>query len=129
MEKWFLNKITFRGFKLGLVMVGVSYFAYLTIKNPSVWAINLVIWPIAALIIFDRGHARAIDEANRAVKHLKGRSEQADLMLYLLSSEKLRLAKTKLLILKHDFPNEKEALEIAANAIDSYLEKKPWWHI
>jgi len=96
--------------------------------NPSLWAINLIIFPIALLVVFDRGHAKAIDQAYNAVKHLKGRSEQADLMLFLISSEKLNLAKTKLIILGKDFPEEKESIEIAANAIDKYLEKKPWWH-
>jgi hypothetical protein len=128
MENSLLNKITLRGFKLGLVSIAVLYFAYLTFKDPNVWAINLVLWPIAALVIFDYGHAKSIDKAYKATKHLKGRSEDADLMLFHLSNENIELAKVKLLLLKYKYPEEIESITIAENAIENYLNKKPWWH-
>ncbi|MBL4622775.1 MAG: hypothetical protein JKY89_10290, partial [Immundisolibacteraceae bacterium] len=106
-----IKKITARGFKIGVVSVAVSFFAYLTLDDPRVWPINLIIWPICLLVIFDRGYSRAIDVAYGAVSHLKGKSDRADQMLVLLSGGKLKLVKTHLLMLKHELPEEKESID------------------
>jgi hypothetical protein len=124
----FFDVITVRSFKLGLVTVGILFFAYLTLENPSIWMINLIIWPLGLLVVFDRGHAKAIDRSYKAVKHLKGKSDRADLMITMLCMNKLNLAKTHLISLEHDFPEEKESIEIAMKALNAYLEKEPWWH-
>ena len=123
-----LNKITVRGIKIGVVSIGLLYFAYLTYEDPKVWAINLILWPICLLVIFDRGHAKTTDAVYKAVKHLKGKSERADLILVLLGAEKLEQVKMQLMMLKQELPSEMESIEIANDAIESYLKIKPWWH-
>jgi len=123
-----IEKFTVRGFKLSLVTFVVSVLALWTLIDPKVWGVNLIIWPIALLIIFDRGHAKAIDSAYREIKHLKGKSDEADLMLVLFAQHNLKLAKTKLLLLGVDFPEDKLSIDRAIKAIDEYLKKKPWWH-
>ena len=122
------EKITVRRLKLSFIAFAVLSFALWTLIDPKVWAVNLIIWPIALLIIFDRGHAKAIDSAYREIKHLKGKSNEADLMLVLLAQQNLKLARTKLLLLGVDFPEDKLSIDRAINAIDEYLQKKPWWH-
>jgi hypothetical protein len=122
------EKTTVRRFNLSLVAFVVSAFALWTLIDPKVWAVNLIIWPIALLITFDRGHAKAIDDAYREIKHLKGKSNEADLMLVLLAQQNLKLARTKLLLLGVDFPEDKLSIDRAISAIDEYLKKKPWWH-
>ena len=123
-----IKKITVRGFRIGVVSVAVSFFAYVTFDDPRVWPINLIIWPICLLVIFDCGYSKAIDVAYEAVSHLKGKSDRADQMLVLLSGGKLKFVKTHLLMLKQEFPEEKESIETANYAVDDYLNKQPWWH-
>jgi hypothetical protein len=119
--------MTLRGFKLSVVSLGVLYFTYLTIENPQIWTINLVLWPLCLLVVLDRGHVKAIDRAYGAVKHLKGKSERADAMLIALSSERLKSAKIYLIHLQIDFPEEEKPIEEAISALDTYLTKQPWW--
>jgi hypothetical protein len=120
--------VTVRGIKLAVVTIAVVFAAYLTYEEPKRWGINLLIWPIALLIIFDRGHSKAIDGAYSALKHLKGKSDATDLVLYYIANEKLELAKSKLIQLKEDFPDENESIEIAVSELERYLDTKPWWH-
>ena len=113
-------------------VVMIILVALITVYDPTIWQINLITVPLGLIVILFSRYAKPLDDAYLAVKHLKGKSERADLMLYLLKPflrkdvSNLRLIQTHLKILIVDFPEDKNSLNKAWELIDMYLKRTPW---
>ncbi len=118
-----------RKLNITLISIGSAFFIYQVIENPGMWILLAIYLPISVIVVFDSGRAEAIDKAYNAVKHLKGKSEQADLMLMALARQQIRGTIPRLACLKVDFPSEEKEIMDGIKALEKYMNTKPWWHL
>jgi hypothetical protein len=121
-------KLGTRQLKLGFVVVGYLYFTYVVYENPNLWALLILFSILSAAVVFDRGRAKAIDEAYESIHHMKGFSEECDLILYHLAKDNPKTAQIKLIRLKLTYPEHGDNIAIASLALDKYFSR-PWWKL
>ena len=107
---------------LSLVAFGFILNGLMVKDAPGSWPILILFSLISAPLIFDKGRAKAIDDAYELTRDLHGSSSEADRMLYSLRNGQARGARFQMATLKAAIPEHAEKLQKAMDVLEPHAK-------